>query len=62
MATARRTHPESPRGSPMNSRSPVSHPARTVGSPDADGFYQVKSRRLGRSRSSSSPPNLFPPC
>ena len=55
MAAARRTHPESPRGSPVNSRSPASHPPRAVGSPDADGFYQVKSRRLGRSRSPSSP-------
>lgn len=56
MAAARRAHPEQPRSPPVERRSPVAYPARPRGQLDADGFFEVHSRRNGHSRSPCSPP------
>lgn len=39
---------------------PATHPMRAFGEPDADGFFQVRSRRLGRSRTPPRSPRS--PC
>lgn len=51
MTDARRTYPTATSNPPpARSTSPPCHPARQIGSPDADGFYQVRSRRVDRLR------------
>lgn len=49
------------------SRSPVAHPARTIGAPNADGFHRVQSHRRWRRRtpprqSKPVPPHLNGKC
>ena len=48
--------------SPPRRRSPpAAHPPRELGTPDADGFFPVLSRRFGQSRSPSRSPRKVPP-
>jgi len=57
MAAARHAHPQatsmavSPPTSPRRRTSPSAHSARALAVPDADGFYEVRSRRRWRRRS-----------
>lgn len=57
LVATRRSHPQpgpldaSPPASPCRRASPSTHPARALAEPDADGFYEVRSRRRWRHRS-----------
>ena len=66
MAAARHAHPQatsmavSPPTSPRRRTSPSAHSARALAVPDADGFYEVRSRRRWRRRSPLRESRLVP--
>jgi len=62
MAAARRAHPPVlPASSTSPRRRSPAHPAKALAPPDRDGFFEVRSRRFGRSRSPVCSPRRVPP-